>query len=334
MDSGDVPVGQSLQHGDGRLEHPGGVFQVGLALFVDEEVHGVVRQLLQEVEQAGDLLELGDAGRQDGVEHLPGLVLRPEHLSVIGHGVGGELLLAHGLDVLGVEPVELVVVEHRGGFADALDGKGLLQLCQGEDLLVVFGRPAQKGDIVGDDLGQVTLGHQALKAGGAVALGELGHRAILVFAHNQGQVDVGGDLPAEGLIQQVVLGGGGEVFAAPHHMGNVHQVVVDDVGKIVGGVAVRLEEHLVLDLLVLDGDGAEHRVLKGGRARQGHLLADDVGRARLQQPLDLLGGQVPAVAVIAADALLIVKGLQPLFGAEAVIVALAPPAPAGWAVWA
>ena len=102
-----------------------------------------------------------------------------------------------------------------------------------------------------------------------MALGELGHRAILVFAHNQGQVDVGGDLPAEGLIQQVVLGGGGEVFAAPHHMGNVHQVVVDDVGKIVGGVAVRLEEHLILDLLVLDGDGAEHRVLKGGRARQG-----------------------------------------------------------------
>ena len=132
-----------------------------------------------------------------------------------------------------------------------------------------LGAPAQQGDVVGDNLGQIALGHQALKAGGAVALGELGHRAVLVLAHNQGQVDVGGNLPAEGFIQQVVLGGGGQVLAAPHHVGDVHQVVVDDVGEVVGGVAVRLEEHLVLDLLVLNGDGAEHRVLKGGGARQG-----------------------------------------------------------------
>ena len=132
-------------------------------------------------------------------------------------------------------------------------------------------------------------------------------------------MDVGGNLPAEGFIQQVVLGGGGQVLAAPHHVGDVHQVVVDDVGEVVGGVAVRLEEHLVLDLLVLNGDGAEHRVLKGGGARQGHLLPDDVRRARVQQPLDLLLGQIPAVPVVAADALLVVQGFQPLLGAEAVI---------------
>ena len=91
-----------------------------------------------------------------------------------------------------------------------------------------------------------------------MALGELGHTAVLVFAHDEGQVHVGGDLPAEGLVQQVVFGGGGQVLAAPDHVGDVHQVVVDDVGEVVGGVAVGLQQHLVLDLLVLDGDGAEH----------------------------------------------------------------------------
>ena len=64
------------------------------------------------------------------------------------------------------------------------------------------------------------------------------------------------------------MGVEGEIFAAPHHMGDVHQMVVDDVGKVIGGIAVGLEKHLILDFLVLNGDGTEHRVLKGGGALQ------------------------------------------------------------------
>ena len=132
-------------------------------------------------------------------------------------------------------------------------------------------------------------------------------------------MDIGGNLPAKGLIQQIVLGCRSQVLAAPDHMGDMHQVVVDDVGEVVGGISVRLEQHLILNFLILNGDGAEHCVLKSGGASKGHLLPNHVRRAGIQQTLDLLLGQIPAMAVIAANPLFIVKGLQPLLAAEAVI---------------
>ena len=75
----------------------------------------------------------------------------------------GKLLLPHSLDIFGVEPVQLVIIEHSRGLADAFDGEGPHQLRQGEDLLVVLGRPAQQGDVVGDDLGKIPLLQQPLE---------------------------------------------------------------------------------------------------------------------------------------------------------------------------
>ena len=45
---------------------------------------------------------------------------------------------------------------------------------------------------------------------------------------------------------------------------------------------------------------AVHKVIKGRFARAGHLLADDVRRARGQQALHLFGRQLTAVAVVVA----------------------------------
>lgn len=84
-------------------------------------------------------------------------------------------------------------------------GDQIHQLRQGEDLLLgilALGAPAQQADVVQHGLGQVALCHQILIAGIAVALGKL----ILRILHDRRAVDVGGDLPAERLIQQVVLG--------------------------------------------------------------------------------------------------------------------------------
>ena len=67
----------------------------------------------------------------------------------------------------------------------------------------------------------------------------LGHLVVLI-PHDGGAVDIGGDVPAEGLIQEVILGGGGEVFAAPDHMGDAHEVVVHHIGEVIGGQAVPL----------------------------------------------------------------------------------------------
>ena len=96
----------------------------------------------------------------------------------------------------------------------------------------------------------------------------LGH-LVLSVPHDGGAVDIGGDLPAEGLVQQVILGGGGQVLAAPDHMGDAHQVVVDDVGEVIGGQAVPLQQHLVVQRAVVHGDVAENGVVEGGGAARG-----------------------------------------------------------------
>ena len=73
-----------------------------------------------------------------------------------------------------------------------------------------------------------------------------------------------GQRPAEGLVEQDVLGGGGDPFLGADHVGDVHEVVVDDVGEVVGGEAVGLEEDLVVDVGVVEGDVAAEFVAEGG----------------------------------------------------------------------
>ena len=71
-------------------------------------------------------------------------------------------------------------------------------------------------------------------------------------------------------------------------------MVVDDVGEVIGGQAVPLHEHLVVQGFVLHGDVAEHGVGEGGGALSGDALADDVGLAGGHSGLGNLRVQVPA----------------------------------------
>ena len=61
-----------------------------------------------------------------------------------------------------------------------------------------------------------------------------------------------GALPAEGLVEQDVLGGGGDPLLGADDVGDLHEVVVDDVGEVVGGEAVGLEQDLVVDVRVVE----------------------------------------------------------------------------------
>ena len=117
---------------------------------------------------------------------------------------------------------------------------------------------------------------------------------IMLIPHDGGAVDIGGDLPAEGLIEQVVLGSGGEVLAAPDHVGDAHEVIVHHVGKVVGGQAVPLQQNLIVQGLVFYGDVPEGNVVEGGGTLMGDPLADDIGLSGGQIGGDLLGAQIPA----------------------------------------
>ena len=59
-------------------------------------------------------------------------------------------------------------------------------------------------------------------------------------------------------------------------MGDAHEVVVDDICKVIGRQSVTLYEHLIVKGLVLNGDIAENFVMEGGRALLGDALADDM----------------------------------------------------------
>ena len=144
----------------------------------------------------------------------------------------------------------------------------------------------------------------------------LGH-FVLGVAHHRGAVDIGGNFPAEGTVEQVVFGSGGEVLAAPDHMGDAHEMVVDDIGKVVGGEAVTLEKHLIIQSAVFHGDVAENGVVEGGGALCGDLLPNNIGQALGQLLGYLLRRQAPAGVGGAAEVAAVLLGLGLL--AEAVV---------------
>ena len=149
------------------------------------------------------------------------------------------------------DAVEVEVVEHVG---DGEDVAFLGVEALGDNLL--FGglghAAAQEAEEVDQRLGEVAGLLVEGERDGVLALGDLG----LVGVAEERHVPEFGLLPAEGLVEQDVLGGGGDPFLGADDVGDLHQVVVDDVGEVVGGEAVGLHEDLVVDVVVVEGDVA------------------------------------------------------------------------------
>ena len=114
-------------------------------------------------------------------------------------------------------------------------------------------------------------------------------------------MNIGGNLPAESLIQQIVLGGGGQILAAADHMSDAHQVVVHNVCKVVGRKTVPLQQNLIVQRFVFHSDITERDIVEGGSAFLGNALTDDIGFTGCQIGLDLLAAQVTAGISIAVE---------------------------------
>ena len=121
----------------------------------------------------------------------------------------------------------------------------------------------------------------------------LAHLVVRV-AHDGRAVDVGRHVPAEALVEQVVLRRAGQVLRAAHDVGYAHQVIVYDVGEVVGRQAVALDQHLVVEVGVRRGDVAEDLVVEGGGALLGYALAYDKALARGGARVALLPAQAAA----------------------------------------
>ena len=102
-------------------------------------------------------------------------------------------------------------------------------------------------------------------------------------------------------------------------MRDTHQVVIDDMRKIVGRIAVCFHQDLILQLLTLTLDFTENRILIGDSTVERHFLANHVRSAGCEFFLYFCRGQPTAVAVIAAGCVFFVQLLKSLFGAETIV---------------
>ena len=71
-------------------------------------------------------------------------------------------------------------------------------------------------------------------------------------------------------------------------------MVIDDVGKVVGGQTVALQKHLIVQRGVLHSNVAENSIMEGGAALCGDTLTNDIGLTGGNASLSLLERQVAA----------------------------------------
>ncbi|MCY1302733.1 hypothetical protein D9M70_524100 [compost metagenome] len=129
-----------------------------------------------------------------------------------------------------------------------------------------------------------------------------------------------GRLEAEILVDQDVLRHGSQPLLAAGDVGDLHQMVVDDVCHVVGRHAVGLQEHLHVDGVPRDFDVAIDAVVKLARALGRDLHAHDMRLAGGNARRHFFGRKVEAKAVIlrglAGGALALAHLLQSLGRAE------------------
>lgn len=70
-----------------------------------------------------------------------------------------------------------------------------------------------------------------------------------------------------------------------HDVADGHQVVVHDVGEVVGRQTVGLDEHVVIQRVAIHLDVAVEHVVEGRLARGRHVLADDIRLAAAMRRL-------------------------------------------------
>ncbi len=112
---------------------------------------------------------------------------------------------------------------------------------------------------------------------------------------------------------------------------DLHQVVVDDHGEVIGGESVGLEQDLVVDIGVLEAHVTAHRVVPLGDAL-GHPQAHHTGRAARAFPCNLLLAAEAAAVVtsrLGAGALRVAHRREPRRRAGAPVRVAARDQPVG-----
>ena len=86
---------------------------------------------------------------------------------------------------------------------------------------------------------------------------------LVLLVGDQRAVHIGRHLPAESLVETIVLRRGGQILVASHHMGDAHQMVVHHVGKIIGGIAVGFDQDHIVQLGIIYRDISVDLIMEG-----------------------------------------------------------------------
>ncbi len=188
-------------------------------------------------------------------------------MAVVGedrHIEVGETLVAHFLQIFVVKPLALLKVELCAALRAVLEGEEVDELVDGKDFLVVAWIPAEQGKEINHSLRQI--------ARLAVARRDFARFRVLPFQREHWEAEavavalrqlafaVGLEQewkvnkcrhrvsPAECFVEKHVERCRRQPLFAANHVGDLHQMVVDDVGKVVCWEVVgRFVEHLVVE---------------------------------------------------------------------------------------
>ena len=227
-----------------------------------------------------------------------------------------EGLRSERANVLAVQPAQFINGKSSVGFVDAVHIESINQVFHQEKLALVSWIPAKQRDVIDDRSRQESHPHQVFKGGVALALAHF----CAILADDMGQVDVLRVFPTEGFVKKVVFRGGGEILLPANDVRNFHQVVIDHIGEVVRGEAVRFEQYLVVELFILDRDMSIYVVIKTADTFQRDALAHHGHQALSKPGFHFLNAQIPARVAVAFHAF--VTGFQGgfiFFPAEAVI---------------
>ncbi len=224
----------------------------GRALEFGAEQHGAVGQLFQ---RFGAVLQQSHDARQVDFFRVAAAGRHARRHAF------GQFGVVHLLDVVGVDPVQLLRIPLRRRLGQVLGVEPRHELLAAEEFVVAMA-PAQAGQVVDHRLGQVALVVVLHHVDGAMALGQLfavgaqDHRHVAVFG--QGGAERAQDVD---LARRVV-----DVVVAAQDVGDAHVPVVDHDAEVVGGGAVRARDDQIVEFAVVEADRALDHVVPGGGA--------------------------------------------------------------------
>ena len=173
----------------------------------------------------------------------------------------GEVGVGKQLQVMVVQPAQLLDVELRGRMRQVRTVEPIDQLLAREHLVVAMA-PAQPRQVVDDGFGQVTLvvvlhhRHRAMALGELLPVRPVDHWYMPVARHLGAQRRQDVDLPGR-VVDMVV---------AADHMRDAHVPIVDADAEVVGRRAVGAGDDEVIELGIANRDRPLDQIVPGDRA--------------------------------------------------------------------